>query len=188
MDAIKCPVCLDVLLSDQPLEEQLPAKQCSRCGGSWVHAQDYWDWLERQKAGPTHGVTSDSPALVPRAHPARPRRCPECGHFLTHAKVGNGVMFHLDRCGTCGGIWFNAGEWQALRERQLHTQVHFVFSAAWQARVAREEQSAAREQILRGKLGAADLDEIKRVKRWIDAHQQRAALYAYLLPSEERHL
>jgi Zn-finger nucleic acid-binding protein len=191
MADIKCPVCLDVLLSDQLLDEQLSAKRCARCGGSWLHAQDYWDWLERQKNGSASSApvepTSVVPAPVVIADATLARRCPECGHFLTHAKVGHGVLFHLDRCGTCGGLWFNAGEWPALRERQLHTQVHFVFSAAWQARIVREELMVAREAIVREKIGAADLDEIKRVKQWLDAHPHRAELYAYLMPEADRH-
>src|SRR5437763_1861151 len=132
MAAIKCPVCVDVLLVEQSLAEQLPAQACDRCGGSWVHARHYWDWLERQKCGSATS-RSDQPASSDIEQSGLARRCPECGHFLTHAKVGHGLPFHIDRCTTCGGMWFNAGEWQALRERNLHTQVHFVFSAARQA-------------------------------------------------------
>src|SRR5205823_3023063 len=155
------------------------------CGGSWVHAQHYWDWLERQKSGsPTS--RSDEPASSNIGESGLARRCPECGHFLAHAKVGHGLAFHIDRCTTCGGMWFNAGEWQTLRDRGLHTQVHFVFSAAWQAKLLREELSAAREQILRDRLGDGDLNEVKRIKQWIDSHPHRVELYAYLVPEAER--
>jgi hypothetical protein len=81
-------------------------------------------------------------------------------------------------------MWFNRGEWDVLRARELHTRLHFVFSAAWQAAVAREERSTAHEAILRQKLGAADLEEIKRIKRWIESHPHKSELYAYLQPEE----
>ena len=177
-------------MTDGLLEPDLSMKSCSKCDGVWLPSQAYWAWLERQ-----HGTTRSEPTLstgvdqiAPAADPPLARRCPECGHFLTRAKVGHGLTFHVDRCGTCGGMWFNHGEWDALRAQQLHTRLHFVFSAAWQAAVAREDRLTAHEEILRQKLGATDLDEIKRVKQWIESHPHRAELFAYLQPEDAGHV
>jgi Zn-finger nucleic acid-binding protein len=183
MAEIKCPACVTVVMSDQLLEAHLPIKSCPRCKGVWLQSQHYWDWLEWQKANPESPPTANTSSPTDIATDTPPaRRCPECGHFLTHAKVGHGLSFHIDRCGTCGGMWFNPGEWEALRAMNLHAQAHFIFSAAWQASVAREDRQAAHEEILRQKLGVADLDEIRRVKKWIEAHPHRSELYAYLQP------
>ena len=106
--------------------------------------------------------------------------CPECGRFLTRAKVGHGVGFHLDRCGACGGTWFDANEWEVLRARNLHDDVHFIFSAAWQAHVARREREEAHERLMAEKLGDADWAEVKRIRAWLHGHPQRSQLYAAL--------
>jgi Zn-finger nucleic acid-binding protein len=111
--------------------------------------------------------------------------CPECGRFLIRHKVGHGVDFCIDRCTACGGIWLDANEWQQLRRRGLHDDLHFVFSAAWQAGLHREDDLTRHEHMLAQKLGAADAAEIRRIKQWIDAHPHRAALCAYLLHASD---
>ena len=100
---------------------------------------------------------------------------------MTRAKVGRGAAFEIDRCGGCGGTWLDAREWEALRRLGLHDDIHFIFSAAWQADVAREERERMRDQMLLTKLGEADWAEIQRVREWLLAHRHRDELSAYLL-------
>lgn len=184
MSAIKCPTCPATILVDCFLEPYLPAKSCPRCDGVWLPSPDYWAWLQRQEvAAESPAVDKDGAKSVDAdAQPAQ--RCPDCGHFLSHAKVGHGVTFQIDRCGTCGGMWFNKGEWDALRARNLHTQAHFIFSPAWQSAIACDQRREAHEAILLQKLGSADLDEIRRIKKWVEMHPHRAELHAYLQPHE----
>src|SRR5580765_7631039 len=99
MDGIKCLFCADVLLADDRLDDALLANRCARCGGSWVTGQTYWDWLERQQVAPQPAAAVESPGgASATADTAPAKRCLDCGHFLTHAKVGHGVAFHIDRC------------------------------------------------------------------------------------------
>ena len=37
-----------------------------------------------------------------------------------------------------------------------------------------------------GKVGAQDLEKIKKIKAWIDAHAHKAELYAFLLDKEKK--
>jgi Zn-finger nucleic acid-binding protein len=186
MAAIKCPACADVLLVETQLEPNLATGACPQCRGVWVPAQHYWGWLEQQpkqaQEAPATGGTTDTRAL---ADTTPGRRCPECGHFMTHAKVGHGVSFHIDRCIACGGVWLNSGEWEALRAKGLHTKVHFVTSPAWQAANAREHLAAVHEHVIRQRLGDEDFEQVRRIRKWIESHPHRAELYAYLHGAEE---
>jgi Zn-finger nucleic acid-binding protein len=178
MPFMNCPVCKNIVLLPGQLEDNLPARGCSRCGGRWVAGVSYWRWLEQRG----QAVDDSAPAAQAEVHDSAPAKlCPECGRFLTRCKVGHGVDFHLDRCANCSGFWFDANEWEILKARALHDDVHFVFSAAWQAQLAQTQRHEAHEQILLEKLGQADFEEIRRIKAWLDAHPRRTELYAHLL-------
>ena len=176
---MNCPVCRNSVLTPHALERGLASHRCSACGGQWVRGERYLQWRNSGGAKNTgESVAEVTPLSVNDSGPAK--LCPECGHFLTRHKVGRGVDFHIDRCASCGGIWFDANEWEMLKSRSLHDDVHFVFSAAWRAEVLREERQRSRTRLLTEKLGSGDLAEIQRIKAWIDQHPKRNELYAYL--------
>ena len=176
---MNCPVCKNVGLAAAEADAALSSRRCGNCGGQWVAATSYFAWLESRGTDlPERHAAGEIVLTVTEA--AGAKLCPECGRFLTRAKVGHGVNFHLDRCGSCGGIWFDANEWDVLRSRNLHDDVHFVFSSAWQAEVARGEREAAHERLMAQKLGETDWAEVKRIRAWLDGHPKRAQLYAAL--------
>ena len=177
---MNCPVCKATTLVAEELEAGLAGTRCRQCGGRWIEGTRYLAWVAAQGRQLAEKPPDDGVEL-PVAESGRAKLCPECGRFLTRAKVGHGVGFHLDRCASCGGIWTDANEWEVLKSRNLHDNLHFVFSGAWQADVLRTERERARDQLLRNKLGEADFAEVKRVRAWLDGHPRRAELYAVLL-------
>src|SRR5581483_993243 len=179
---MKCPVCKTSVLIDHPLDAALASYACTQCGGQWVAATAYFRWLEAQAPK----LAASAPVMrvdLPVVEHTKAKLCPQCGRILTRARVGHGVSFSLSHCGGCSGIWFDANEWEVLRGLNLHTNLHLVFSSAWQAEVAKQEREAQHDDLLRQKLGDADFAEIKRIKAWLDAHPKRAELYAVLLAS-----
>ena len=183
---LKCPICKTIPLGESELEPGLRVQPCSQCNGQWISPKDYWKWLEGR--GPL--APEIAPATVPLDLPVKetetPKFCPDCGRFLRRHKVGHGVHFSLDRCGTCGGFWLDANEWMILKSRNMNDRLHFVASDGWQGEVARQEREKGHEQIVREKIGAEDLEKIKSIKVWIEAHPRKAELYAVLLDKKER--
>jgi Zn-finger nucleic acid-binding protein len=176
------------LLLPAQADALLPALRCQQCRGQFVRGEHYFAWLDRRDRaaaeGPSPQPTAASFAAAATTHDDSARRallCPDCGRLMTRYRVGHGTAFHLDRCAACGGIWFDAAEFETLRALALHDQVHFVFSAAWQADVAREQQVRAARDRLHARLGDADLAQLERLTEWLDAHPHRAELIAYLL-------
>src|SRR5688500_17875140 len=180
-----CPVCKTTKLVGQELDPGLPSAACPKCGGQWVESTRYWKWLDAQGGKTPERAPEPGAVELQVTESSKAKLCPECGRFLTRAKVGHGVAFILDRCGNCGGVWLDANEWQALKARNLHDNLHEIFSGAWQAAVAKEAREKAHDQLLREKLGDADFNEVKRVKAWLDGHPKRAELYAVLLDGYE---
>src|SRR5215467_10119638 len=129
---MQCPVCITQSLNPQELETGLLALHCPSCRGNWLPSAHYREWHVEHREHLTEAPVD--PASLPTAHEiSRARLCPECGYILLHYKVGHDLKFSLDRCGHCGGVWFDADEWEILRARNLHHDVHFIFSHAWQA-------------------------------------------------------
>ena len=180
----KCPKCKTAVLIERELDSGLKSHLCNQCLGNWVPAKGYWAWIEsrpRPTAPLALPVLPNPPALLPVQESESPKFCPECGRFLRRYKIGHGFDFSIERCGTCGGFWLDGNEWENLLGRGIHDRVHFVVGDAWQAEVARHERERGHEQIVLAKIGAEDLDKIKGIKAWLDAHPRRAELYAFLL-------
>lgn len=183
---MNCPVCKTAVLQSESLEENLVTSSCRACGGQWVKSFQYWKWREAHgrdwpelPPGPAPGPEMDrSPA---GSDTKKAKLCPECGRFLTRHPVGHELGFALDRCNHCGGMWFDAGEWEALKRRNLHDDAHLIFTEAWQAQVRHDQARKDYRRLLTEKLGDRDLAEAERIKAWLDAHPQAPTLYAFLL-------
>ena len=176
---MNCPVCKDVVLANEELLENLKAKVCRQCGGRWIQSFQYWRWLDK------HGGTlPEKPAAesveLPVDDSTAAKLCPECGHFLTRRKVGHGVDFGLDRCNSCGGIWFDKNEWEVLVSRNLHDEVHFVFSTAWQKQIRNDETTESFENRIESLIGADDHEKLKQVANWINSHPHKSTILGYI--------
>ena len=176
---MKCPVCKTVALHSLESEELPQRLICDTCGGQWVKSFQYWKWLK------THGESlPEKPAeegvQLPVSDSTKAKLCPECGHLLTMKKVGHGVDFHVDRCATCGGIWFDRNEWEILESRNLHDDVHFIFSSTWQRKVSDEENQRTYEKRIETLLGEQDFARVKDFKEWTATHPKRNTIMAFL--------
>lgn len=179
-----CPGCKEEGLSQHELEQDLHSSRCGKCNGVWVSSSQYQQWLKHHgenlpEKAPDAGVNLETN----EAHGAK--FCPECKYILLKYKVGHNVGFSLNRCGHCGGVWFDKNEWEIMKSRNLNDDVHLVFSEAWQSAVRAEEHNNAVDEILRKQIGDTDLKEIQRIKTWLQSHPKSAELYAYLLSGRE---
>src|SRR5580693_8391155 len=101
-----CPVCNENALSDRQLEENLHSSQCSKCSGVWIGSSQYAQWLRGHGENLPEKPAEEGISLVSGEKPGA-RFCPQCSYILMKYKVGHQVGFSLNRCGHCGGIWFD---------------------------------------------------------------------------------
>ena len=174
-----CPNCGGNDLIQQEPAPSLVTLRCNGCQGHWIQASRYWAWIEKNGQNfPLREANDDAFRLV---ESSKARICPECGCIMCRHEVGHGVPFAIDRCSACGGFWLDRGEFEALQRRNLHDDIHFVFSQAWQQTVLRQKENEQYEQRIQGLLGRDDYEEARRVKAWLAKHPKRAALAAYLM-------
>jgi hypothetical protein len=98
--------------------------------------------------------------------------------MLRH-RVGHGFAFSLDRSVT-GGIWLDAGEWEALKARNFHDELHLVFTAPWQAAARREAAQKMEQELLLSRMGANLMARLDELKLALADHPHRDAALAYL--------
>jgi Zn-finger nucleic acid-binding protein len=174
---MKCPVCKTTELSPINLDARLPAGGCPKCGGTWLSSFRYYEWLQVQGPSQPEKPYEGPPLTVSQTQDAK--LCPECGRILIRYAVGHGTNFTLDHCGSCNGVWLDNNEWQALKGRNLHDEIHLIFSRDWQTQVRKEERKKHLESIYAQHFGK-DYDEIKRIRQWLDQHPERGRLLAFL--------
>ncbi|HEX8070687.1 MAG TPA: zf-TFIIB domain-containing protein [Pyrinomonadaceae bacterium] len=175
---MNCPVCKSTELARTDAETNLPAHDCPQCGGRWLRGREYWQWLGKHGPNLPERTYLDAPPVADADEVAK--ACPECGFPMFRFKVGHGLAFGLDQCPGCKGIWFDRDEWAELKRRNLHDDINAVLTAPWQAQVTRAERVHRLRQVYERKFGAADYEEIKRVRAWLDAHPRKHELLAYL--------
>lgn len=175
---MKCPVCKTDTLGLTTLIENLPAKQCSHCGGIWLDSNAYLAWWK--------GKGGDMPQKQAAAQidPAwdvdELKLCPNSGHIMGRYKILADTDYHLDRCGHCNGIWFDKHEWDALVEMNLHDNVNEFFTRPWQDEIRATETHHHMERLYREKLGAEDYERIQRIREWLKDHPRKGMLFAFL--------
>ena len=175
---MKCPVCHTTDLQLAKLDVGLGAMHCDVCAGNWVSSSSYWYWLEQR------GVNMpecESAAPVQIADQQQAKLCPECNRIMIRYKVGHNLEFDLDQCSSCNGVWFDKNEWESLQAKNLHDDIHLIFTAAWQSEVNKDERRKIFERIYQHKFGDADYAELKRMREWLDKNPKRNEMLAFLM-------
>lgn len=124
---MNCPLCTLIVLTRTDLDENLPPYSCSGRGGAWPSSREYWRWLDSH--GPMLPELSPQGSAITAAASPKVKICPECCRLMLRYMVGHATGIALDQCAACNGIWFDRGERDLLKSRNLHVEVHLVFTA-----------------------------------------------------------
>ncbi len=162
------------------LKDDLPAWECLQSGGHWISADDYQAWLDRRG-----GIVPMTPAPETAPNPAQPeeqraRICPESGRLLVRYRVGKDVLFFIDRSPASGGVWLDRDEWETLKSRNLHDEIHLVFTAAWQKEIRDEARLKALRAHFAERIGAEAFARAEEMKRWLREQPARRDILIYL--------
>lgn len=175
---MKCPVCKMDSLGPITLVEDLPANQCSNCGGVWIDSNAYLAWLR----GRGHDLPPKplETKMNPTWNVDELKLCPNSGHIMARYKIFPDTDFYLDRCRHCNGIWFDKYEWEALLERNLHDNINEFFTRPWQDDIRAAETRNHMDNIYLEKFGTEDYEHIKQIRAWLKDHPKRGMLLAFL--------
>lgn len=175
---MQSPENLHVQLEPKEIEPGLNAYVCPESGGVWIPLQSYFAWREHQTEKPV--LEKQSYALMPADDSKRRALiCPESGKMLLRYKVGHGLNFHVDRSPATGGVWLDKGEWEALKSKNLHTQLHLIFTASYQKQIRSEEYEQSLKSHFEERFGP-DFRRVEEFKDWLLSYPRRRDIIAYL--------
>jgi Zn-finger nucleic acid-binding protein len=176
-----CPKCKAATLeplSAAPLQHKsessaVPASRCSNCRGVWMpHGA-----LSHDLGLPTEEAAPGSVNLD-----AKVGFCPAGHGLLIRARVDAEQPFHLDRCGTCAGIWFDAGEWAALASTEWLHHLDDLWDPAWRKRMREERARKEHQQALEQALGPETARLVIELAAVLKQHpRQQSLAVAFLL-------
>jgi hypothetical protein len=180
---LKSPIS-GTLMKYTTLESGLEAFHCTESGGYYIPAPAYLKWLQQQPSRLPHLPKPANANEQVHEH-LHALICPESGTLMSRFKVGHGFSFSINRSIT-GGIWLDQGEWEALRERNFHDEIHLVFTAPWQKQVRTARAQALYEETLKSALGAELLNRLIALRSELLDHQHKNLALSYLMEKANR--
>lgn len=189
-----CPKHKETDLKAARISGDLAAQQCSQCQGVWIPALEYSAWQAKQtqpsaskQSIPQYPESlTQSSNFTPSDFDAKAGFCPECGIYLSRAKVPLKTPFYVERCLSCSGIWCDRGEWEVLENLHLHTNVPQLFSNQWQAHMREVHQAEIERQTLIDKLGADVANRLFELVSILEKHEHGNFAAAYLVRHFDR--
>ena len=109
--------------------------------------------------------------------------CPEDRSILSRATIDVGddrPPVHLERCSSCRGVWFDAGEWTLLAEHHLLDNLDAFWTAEWRAQQRRRADQANREKRDREAFGPELHHVLLDLAARLKGHERRSQALAFL--------
>ena len=178
---MKSPASPSTQLVKVELEPKLAAYHCPETGGHYLSAASYWHWLGKNP-NRLPQLPSSGDELPTEEEKTGNLLCPETGLPMLRYKVGHGFTFTIDRSPT-GGLWFDKGEWEALRERNFHDELHLIFTLPWQNKVRRETQEENLANILKERIGEEAYEKTISFRDWLSTQPDSTPILALLRES-----
>lgn len=91
---------------------------CSNCGAHLTPSLPTCPYC-----GTRNGVDLQSISDSTTEIPQEDRNCPNCECKLKTIDIGEGSHFYIESCGSCGGLFFDNGELQAILEQKVGNAV-----------------------------------------------------------------
>ena len=175
---MKCPACSSKRTSQISLTENLLATQCDSCQGVWIPHKNYEAWQKTfEEPLPEKSFTEVDLEIEDRPGA---KVCPQCGKILLKFKVGHGLDFFVDTCSACGGIWLDKHEWDALKAKNLHDEIHRIFSTSWQKQIREDRLEETMEKVFRNRFGSETFQKVSEIKSWLNDQPNKDELMAFL--------
>jgi Zn-finger nucleic acid-binding protein len=182
--AVLCPKDRRTLLTDTCLTKGLSTQYCCDCKGTWIPAAEYKVWQKcqpEQEPDPAKLSETFDLEFIQSPYDTKASLCPECGSYLSRARVNWKSAFYVERCPACEGIWCDHGEWPILEKLGFHRAIHKLFSQDWQARVRKQEMIDQERQATIDKLGPELAEKIFVLAEDLENHPKGDFGVAYLM-------
>lgn len=181
---MKSPLHPDSDLIECELETGLTAWKCPKSNGYWITAPCYWHWHSLQDLAALQNLQHPSrehTVPIPQNQDRQALLCPESHCILLRYHVSGDLECYVDRSPATGGIWLDAGEWEALKDRGMHASLHMIFSSRYQRKVMIEKSEKTLDEQFFNDLSPSDRECVTDMLQWLKDHPMRRRILAWLL-------
>lgn len=160
------------------LEPGLVCAVCTGCKGSGIPMMNYRFWVQQQNAAENEvgKVSSDT---VAEDYPSI-RTCYKCQHLMNKYRIDMATPNKVDYCGHCDEIWLDENEWELLKAKGIHRQLHKVVTEGWQKQQKKNYFEEREKERLTSILGERDTNYLLEVKAWASTHPEKTVIYQHL--------
>ncbi len=137
-----CPQCKGYRLEPKELEAGLLGASCAKCEGVMLPLMNYRYWLDQNPV--VDKLTEE--LIIEDSEKAK--GCPKCSRFMSRFQVGADTSNRIDMCTGCDEAWLDKGEWQLLKQLDLHDRLPKIFTDAWQRNIRLKKQENTQKERL----------------------------------------
>lgn len=172
-----CTACKNVRLEPKEIEPGLIAAVCPKCEGAMVSLMNYRFWADKYSSlvGHEQLPTMDVPDEQPGV-----RACPKCSRLMIKYQMGPQSSHKIDLCGTCDEAWLDKGEWQLLKNLDLHGKLPKIFTEAWQRNIRKARQENFQKERYEKLIGADDFAKVNEFKQWLYQHPHKEDIKQFI--------
>lgn len=167
---MNCPKCKEAELRKLGFDSPY---NCYKCGGMWIEHEKFPEFIERQEQTNNEeigtGLNDDKTGLCPAGH-----------GIMIRARIDIDEPFYLEKCSTCGGVWFDNGEWKKIINYNLTESFSEFWCAAWQIKQRNEKNRRNYLDINRKLLGDTIFNEIMNLSEILKSHPEKGRALALL--------
>lgn len=139
---------------------------CPSCQGIWV--------AEGRVLRLAPPEVQEGDAEKGKENDRRAGKCPEGHGILNRAQTFLDGGFYLERCPTCFGVFFDAGEWQKVAAAGLSSGLFEIWTETWQHEQRLRQSREAYEKQLEKELGPELMAKIRELARALENHPSRS--------------
>jgi Zn-finger nucleic acid-binding protein len=139
-------------------------------------------WLENKKV-PDFMETvsaSESERAGKNLNDAETGICPLGHGIMIRAKVDIDEPFYLEKCSSCGGIWFDNGEWEKIIHSNFPKNLNELWCKSWQVKQRKEKSRKSYLDINRKLLGDNLFEELMKLSEILKDHPEKGRAIALL--------
>lgn len=173
-----CSSCKSTQLEPKELEPGLVAATCSSCHGALVPLMNYRFWLDSY-ADPSPPIDSANDIDITESESVH--SCPKCSRLMMKYQIGPQTSRKLDLCAACDEAWLDKGEWQLLKQLDLHSKLPKIFTDAWQRNIRKQKQEIALNDRYEKLLSEDVFAKAKEFKVWLQQQANKDAIKQYLI-------
>ncbi len=168
---MNCPKCKDIDLIKKDYNAQYV---CEVCGGLWLEFDNLPGFFERLS-------TEENDELKENINDERTGLCPSGHGIMIRAKIEDiSEPFFLEKCSSCGGIWFDNDEWQRILMNNLAENLNEIWCSAWQSKQRKHKSRISYLESNKKLLGENVFEKILQLSALLKTHPEKGRAIALL--------